>query len=652
MHRASFALIFALAACATEDSGLTPGEFGDCDPIAYRRCAEPFPSSFYLRDDAESPTGVRVHLGATTLPFTQQGDLSYQPDPTYWNELDGFSPMGPLVVEIPGLSTANLPGHADIGASLLDESNLVVLDWDSGERHPVWAELDYAGNAVEGSRMLYIRPAVPFLNGHRYVVALRNLADGTGAPIAASDGFAVLRDGTETDDWDLEGRRELYEELFGKLDAAGWSRGEVTLAWDFTIKSAESVAARIQFMRQDAAERVGPSGPPYVIDTVEEFTAEENAHTWKRVHGRMTVPLYTEVDGPDTLLTRGDDGLPTYNGETTVPFTIVVPRTAQTDPRPLKLLQYGHGLLGDQDEVHGGYLAEVADRHGYLLFAVDWTGMKSEDSGPISLMLLENLSRFATIPERSQQGFLEFAASVWMMQGAMADDDALKVDGTSLVDPSEVWYYGNSQGGILGGGYVASSPEITRATLGVPGAPYSLLLSRSSDFVPFFALFQSVYEDQRDLVLWMVLIQQLWDPGEAGGLLRQMNQEPLPGVPAKQILIQDAIGDAQVTTLGAHNMARAYGAVTIGTPVADIWGVEVVESATEGQSVIVEYDHGAPPVPTNNTAPDDEHDTHGDTRKKWAAQEQMAHFFSTGEVVNYCDGACFCATGACDQPAD
>ena len=32
--------------------GVTPRELSDCDPIAYDYCALPYPSSFYLRDDA------------------------------------------------------------------------------------------------------------------------------------------------------------------------------------------------------------------------------------------------------------------------------------------------------------------------------------------------------------------------------------------------------------------------------------------------------------------------------------------------------------------------------------------------------------------------------------------------------------------------
>ncbi len=648
MHR--FLPLVLLLGCPAPDDEVQ-GDWADCDPIAFVKCANPFPSSYYLKEDATSATGWRVHLGEKTLPMTQQDALSYQPSPEHWNRLDGFSSLGGFVVDIPGMSAANLPSHASIGASLEDDSNLVILDWDTGERFPAWAELDYAGLAIEGNRSLYVHPAIPLENGKRYVVALRNVVDGAGATMPTSAGFAALRDGTESEDYNIESRRELYEDIFTRLETNGWDRGSVTLAWDVVIMSSDTVGAKIGFMRDDAKARVGTSGPPYVVTSVEEFTVEENEHTWKRVYGEMTVPLYTEEDKSGTLLTRGSDGLPYYNGETTVPFTIVVPRTAQTDPRPLKLVQYGHGLLGGQDEVHGGYLAEVADRYGYILFAVNWTGMDEDDTDTITLMILNDLSLFASVPEREQQGFLEFAAATWMMTGAMASDTNMMVGDVPLIDASDVYYYGNSQGAILGGAYVATSKDIARATLGVGGGPYSLLLPRSHDFVPFFALFQSVYDDERDLALWMILLQQLWDSGESAGFARQMVVDPLPGVSPKQVLLQDAIGDAQVTTLGAQTIARAYLAATPGTPVADIWGVTAMESVT-GASGITEYDFAAPEVPSNNTPPDADFDTHESTRRAYAAQEQMAHFFATGEILNFCEGACFCADDACAAPTE
>ncbi|MFZ5481231.1 MAG: hypothetical protein ACOZNI_31015 [Myxococcota bacterium] len=637
-------LLLALFACTGDEppagaDGVEERPFSDCDPISYDYCALPYPSSFYLREDATTETGWRVHLGASTIPRTE--NLDVQPDPWPWNELDGFSPLNPLLARFPDLSVENLPGHDDIEASLADDSPIVLFDWDTGERHPFFAELDVSGEHIPGREFLFVRPAKPMLNGHRYVVAMRDLVDTSGAVIPASEGYAALRDGTETTDWDIEGRRELYADLFSRLEEQGWDPSETQLAWDFVVGSKEKITGRARFMIDDALATVGQDGPDYVIDEVVQIGDGNTAY---RVYGSMTVPLYTEEDRTGTWLTRDDEGMPYQNGTTTVPFTIVVPQTAVDDPRPLKLLQYGHGLLGEQDEVHSGYLGEMANRYGLILFAVDWTGMKSEDDQEIAAMIVQNVGEFGKIPERSHQGFVEFACAAAMMQGAMASDAVFAyTDDTgatgSLIDPSTVWYYGNSQGAILGGAYLALAPQIDRGVLGVGGMPYSLLLSRSADFTPFFALFQAVYHEQEDISFWMALMQNLWDGGEAGGYGLQMSADPLEGRSAKAVLVQDAIGDAQVTTLGAHVMGRAYDGVLIDPPVRDVWGLETVSGGWEG-SALVEFEHGAPEVPYENLPPDSQYDTHEDTRRTLAAQEQLWTFLSEGRVEQYCDGAC------------
>jgi hypothetical protein len=414
------------------------------------------------------------------------------------------------------------------------------------------------------------------------------------------------------------------------------------LAWDFVVGSKEGITGRAVWMRDDAMSRFPAGGPAYVIDSV---TDEVSETIYREIEGHMTVPLYLEADAPDTYLTRDADGMPFYNGDTQVRFTIRIPRTAVEDPRPLKLLQYGHGLLGSQDEVGAGYLGEMANRYGYVLFAVDWRGMAETDYESVMLMLVEDIGRFGIIPEGGHQGLVEFVAAAAMMQGDMALDDAVTFthpgtgDPVSVIDTSEVYYYGNSQGGILGGVYMALSPVVERGVLGVPGMPYSLLLARSSDFTPFFALFQGIYRDQEHISFWMALLQNLWDSAEPGGWGRQMVDDPVAGVPPKRVLLQDAIGDAQVTTLGAQNMARAYGAALIEEPLAEVWGLSVEPSGYAG-SALVEYEHGAPEVPYTNLPPDSEYDTHEDTRRTFAAQEQLHTFLATGTVVHYCDGVC------------
>ncbi|HND29306.1 MAG TPA: hypothetical protein PLA94_04875 [Myxococcota bacterium] len=636
-------LLSACEGAKTDDSGtVQPREFSDCDPLSYEKCYLPFPSTYYMREDAESPTGWRVHLGAATIPVTDQGEIAYQPAPDYWNERDGFSPMAPLIAEFPELALDGLPDHDHIADSLLETSPVVVVDADTGERMPVWAELDMS-DMTASKRMLLIYPAVPLRNSHRYVVGLRNLKNGAGSPIAASEAFAALRDGTATQNWDIEGRRELYDGIFTALEGQGWSRGEVQLAWDLVIASPQGIAGKAEVIRDGMRAAVADGTVGYVVDSVED---EVNENTYRRVHGHLTnVPLYTDADKPPTFLNRDPQtGMPYASGTTEVPFTIVIPRTAVENPRPLPLLQYGHGLLGGQDEVHSGYLGEMANRYGFIPFAVDWTGMKSEDADAIVEMILTNIDHFAMIPERSQQGFGEFFAAADMMRGAIAADASVAFpDGAgnmvSVFDTSTLYYYGNSQGGILGGAYMGLQPDITRGVLGVGGAPYALLLYRSADFAPFFVVFKAVYKDSRDIALWMVLMQMLWDSGEGAGFGRQMYEEPLDGLPQHQILMQTAIGDAQVTTLGGQMAARAYGASLIETPVRPVWGMETQASGWEGPA-LVEVDFGVPAVPFTNVPPDSEYDTHEDTRRNPPSQEQLWTFLTTGQVVNYCDGAC------------
>lgn len=645
MARASVWLMVGgalLAGCSGDkDSGteVTPRDFSSCDPISYGYCSFPFPSTYYMREDSTSPTGWRVNLGAETIPYTDQAEISYQPRPDFWNERDGFSPLAPLLIDIPNLSLDGVPGHDDIGASLLETSPVAVVDLETGERMPVWAELDMS-DTFSPSHTLLIYPAVPLRNGHRYAVGLRNLTLTTGEAAAPTEGFKALRDGTATSDWDIEGRRDRYEAIFAALEQQGWARSEVISAWDLVIASAEGITAKAEFIRDDALAQVGPDGPDYVID---EVTDEYSDQIYRRVTGHFTAPLYTEEDATATVLTRDEDGMPYLNGTTEVPFTILIPRTAVEDPRPLPIMQYGHGLLGGQDEVQSGYLGEMANRYGFVVFATDWTGMKSEDSDAIVEMILTQIDRFAMIPERSQQGFGEFFVMAHLMKTGMLSEPTLQFPDAggamvSVIDPETHYYYGNSQGAILGGSYVALS-NIERAVLGVGGGPYALLLYRSADFTPFFIVFRSVYDDSRDIAMWMVLMQTLWDSAESAGYGRQMTEAPLDGLPAHQILMQDAIGDAQVTTLGAATLARAWGSVQVGTPVKEIWGLETVASPYTGNA-LAEYDFGVPPIPYENVPPDSNYDTHEDTRRNAKAQDQLWTFLTTGEVHHYCDGVC------------
>ena len=193
-----------------------------CDPLDTARCLLPFPSNVFTVADTATTTGLRVSLPAEGMPTNTDGKVV---DPTEWNRNDGFSPNTPLLTLVPGLDAeqSNLPTWTDIGASLADDSPVVLVDLSTSERVPLWAELDSHPEAGS-DRLLTIRPAISLPEGHSFAVGLRGMKDSTGADIAPTDVFRVYRDNLTTTIDSIEARRAAMEETFTALAAGGAPR--------------------------------------------------------------------------------------------------------------------------------------------------------------------------------------------------------------------------------------------------------------------------------------------------------------------------------------------------------------------------------------------------------------------------------------------
>ncbi|MEI2697230.1 MAG: transglycosylase family protein [Microthrixaceae bacterium] len=111
-----------------------------CDFLDTRDCLLPFPSDTYTVDDPATGTGRRVALPQGMLANVDGQTV----DPTAWNRNDGFSPNTPILAYVPGIDpdATALPSEGDIGFSLTDESATVIVDLDSGQLVPHWAEMD------------------------------------------------------------------------------------------------------------------------------------------------------------------------------------------------------------------------------------------------------------------------------------------------------------------------------------------------------------------------------------------------------------------------------------------------------------------------------------------------------------------------------
>jgi hypothetical protein len=605
----------------------------ECDPLTPTDCVLPFPSSKYLVDDPKTPTGKHVLFPEGALPKMQ--NMKPMPGDGY-TQLDGFSPGLAPFAHLVGATATGLPDPDHIADSLKDDCPTVMIDTSTGKRVPHFSEIDVNGTE-DDRRVLYVRPVVRLKDATRYIVAIRHVVDASGKEIAPSAAFQALRDGTPYNHPSIEPRRALYDDIFKQLAAAGVDKKSLQIAWDYTTASKDNHTKLAVAMRDDALKQAGQDGPKYVIDMAMDNPEMGIA---RRIEGHMTVPLYLDKPDSGARLSLGPDGMPKQNGTADFPFTVLIP-TACTTGTPCPLVQYGHGLLGDRGEVDSGAVVSFITKYNYVAFATDWIGMAGDDSATIAnIVAAGDMSKFATTPERSMQGFTNAILAMRMMGGAFAKDDKTQFGGKPAIDPSQKFYYGNSQGGILGSVLMTLHVDVTRGILGVPGQPYNLLLHRSQDFATFFLIFKSTFQDQVDQNVALGLVQMLWDRGEPDGYTAYMRGDNrLPNTPDKNVLLHVALGDHQVSPLGAHVLARTVGAKSMKPAVRPIWGVEEADMPYDG-TAIVEFDFGLPPAPITNVPMTMGDDPHGKVRKLDEAQKQMDAFLRTGKVVATCGGPC------------
>lgn len=649
--RAAILLLALLSACdGPVDPGAPDGGAdaaiedplrADCEPLVPEHCALPWPSDYFTTADPSTPTGLRLRVGATTLPRALiRGRAHIDPAPLHTR--DGWSVNASILAYLPGASATGLPSPASIAGSLEDDSPTVLMNAETGERVPHFSEIDMSAADPAAPRAFIIRPVVPLDHATRYIVAIRGVVDESGAVIPPSAVFEALRDGDEHDLAYVRDRRDHFETLFATLAENGVARGELQLAWDFTTASLANDTGWMLAVRDAALAAVGEDGPDFRIETIEEFTPEENASVARRVHAMMTVPLFLTSPNPGSFLNFGEDGMPAQNGTAEFPIVVNIPRSASPTHK-VRPLQYGHGLLGSRDQVNSGWRSEWANENGFVTFGVDTIGMAQEDVGEIILTITSaQLHNFRTVPERLIQGIVNSLLAMRLMLGAFGMHPDLLVDSQSVIDTSEGFYTGDSQGGIFGATYMAISTDVTRGILGVPGQPYNLLLNRSVDFDLYLNFMRMTVADGVDIQIVLNYMQQLWDRAAPGSYSAHIMNDPLPGTPTHQVILQPAIGDHQVTTLGAHIMARAIGAVTIAPETRPIWGIEEVTSTPEDPhtgSAIVEFDYGLE-EPLINVPVRDGDDPHGEPRKSPVSLAQTLHFFETGEILHTCDGPC------------
>ncbi len=433
------------------------------------------------------------------------------------------------------------------------------------------------------------------------------------------------------------------ENVFAALHRARVGRHELTLAWDFTIASAQGIAGRMLHIRDDAFAALGAAAPKFTVDKVEENV---NAREFRRITGTFQVPLYLDHDGvTGSRFVYGADGLPVRQPhDFTAQYQCVIPPSATGAPARVSL--YGHGLLGSFDEVNSSIVLDMAVAHNTAYCGSNFIGLAEEDVGT-AVSILQDLSKFPTLPDRSQQGFLNFLflGRLMIHANGFVANPAFRFGGQPLIDTSQLFYDGNSEGAIFGGALTAVAQDFTRSVLAEAGMNYSLLLQRSVDFDTYLLIFKPAYPDEYDRLVSSGLIEMLWDRGETNGYAQHLTTDPYPRTPAHTILLLGAVGDHQVAQVSLEIEARTIGArvhrpfVAPGRThdVEPAWGIPTIEHYPFTGSAYFLWDTGSPLSPIVNNPPREGHDPHDDTPRQPAVLDLKDGFWN-GAVTDVCNG--------------
>jgi hypothetical protein len=462
----------------------------------------PFPNDFWR---IKTENGYRLNFQQDTFPFDDHG-LGIDPVRGKWNELHGFPLMPAITTYFPGLDDTSLASCArwwNIELSTTTDSPTLLLDTVTNLPVPHYVELDHSSNISDttGKHAFMIWPTTALEFNRRYIVSIKSLTTSHGKKVLPSQTYLELCSGSHTSD---PSRQDHFtKNIFPLLSSS--SCHDLLQVWDFTTNDQDDIQSRLVSVRDDVRQRLGTGGPKYQIHTIEENPSELIG---KRIVGLFEMPTYLNTHLPEKnarLVLDDLTNLPIYQSQQWYAFEVIVPSALVDTPSSAGILQYGHGLFGSYREIEYGsssYMYEFANKYGYLLCASTWLGLSEQDIGALAGILLQDLTDFLYVPDRTVQGVVNALGLMMMLKGDFAHDPVMKTKTTneSIVNITKTAYMGNSEGGILGAVYMAISQDVHRGMLGVPGGPYGLLLPRSLDFGIEFAALKFRYSDPVDRI--------------------------------------------------------------------------------------------------------------------------------------------------------
>lgn len=535
------------------------------------RATHPFPDDFFLVDDSTKPNGIRLAVPPPAAPTDVVRIFQVLTSDT--RELDGFSPIAPIVVE---LSEAPDPATFPTtpAASLTPRANAALLDLTTGSatfgaRVPFRADIrdDLSVIGVR-SHSILVFPSIPLTPGGRYGFVISNrVTTRSGRPLAPSPFFAAAMAEPAAGEPEAVTRvRALAREV---VDAAaqgeGLLAGDVALAVRFTVRTTDDIARDLLTIKQ---RTLAEAAPEFTIDSIEPGTS---AHVAAIVRGTWQAPEWRR----GLFFARDDDGLPVRQGTNAVPFILALPAAANAGLAPITMYQHGNPGSAER-EVPG----EARDYLGEAGFAVigftdnlnrEVSRGETDTVAAITKQVTEIF--FALISNRKLPDFwvqlnAEQIAFVRLLS-TLGSIDVLPLgapDGVADLDvAAPLTYVGISQGGNYAPGLLPYAPEFKAAAVMVGGARLAeVLIHQQAE--AFLLQLGQVFRNMTPADIWvgLSLFQTIYDRQDQHNHARFLYREPfeVAGTLRKpSVLLVEGLGDSLVPNHATESLAWALGPI-------------------------------------------------------------------------------------------
>lgn len=477
-------------------------------------------------------------------------------------DLNGFGLNAALFARFSGaLDPATLPTPQQ---STTEDASvyLVNVDPDSpgrGERWPVVVTFRPEGTQTIKGNRLVVRPFPGFPldedTTYALVITTRVGAASGGDVNGDADWNALKGTGGNAA---IASARDVYAPLLEWLDETGGDeRDDVVSAAVFTTQIATDIMPAIR--------KAVYSTPAPVGTDIAMSMSSTNYSMWRGMYMAPNIQ-----NGEPAYITTGGEVKRDANGDVIVQrtenlrFALSVP-AGPVPPTGFPICIYQHGTGGDWISFQDEGTADRLAMEGIAVISTDQVLHGDRGGGVDPSIAFFNFNN----PVAARDNPLQGAADAWSQQrlalGLSIPDTANSR--TITFDPNRVYFYGHSQGGLTGPGYIAFEPALKGAVLsGTGGVFYLNLLDKIEpvnfpDLITTLTRDEPVDEDNPTLALAQMAVERQDPVNYAQFMVRKLQKAPDGSTLAPRNILQtEGFVDHYSPNRGIEAFATSLGA--------------------------------------------------------------------------------------------